>query len=128
MLAAHGYWVSDAAIRAAQGLRFAESYSRFALAAPLPPLDVIWRDYSQLLYASYDARLAVFGEAVGTARRLQADGVPLAVATSSQRERLTVPMAPGSADYTEGAMLSSLLARCLKVLENSREDVVGERV
>jgi HAD superfamily hydrolase (TIGR01509 family) len=93
VLALHGYDVSQAAIRAAQGLRFAESYAKLALAAPLPPLDVVWSDYSQLLYASYDAGLAVFDDAVGAARRLQADGVALAVATSSQRERLNRTLA-----------------------------------
>jgi HAD superfamily hydrolase (TIGR01509 family) len=87
VLAVHGS-VSDADITAAQGLRFAESYARFAHAVPLPPLDVIWSDYSQLLYASYDAELVSFGDAVATARQLQVDGVPLALATSSQRERL----------------------------------------
>ena len=93
VLAAHGHDVSDAAIRAAQGLRFAESYARFALAAPPPPLDVIWSDYSQLLYESYDDGLVSFDDAVTTARQLQAQGVPLALATSSQRERLNRTLA-----------------------------------
>ena len=88
VLALHGYEVSDAEITAAQGLRFAESYEAFARAAPLPPLDVVWSDYSQLLYTSYDEGLISFADAVSTARELQAEGVPLALATSSQRERL----------------------------------------
>jgi HAD superfamily hydrolase (TIGR01509 family) len=88
VLARHGYNVSDAEIEAAQGLRFAESYATFARAAPLPPLAMVWSDYSQLLYTSYDEGLMSFGDAVTTARQLQAQGVPLALATSSQRERL----------------------------------------
>jgi HAD superfamily hydrolase (TIGR01509 family) len=88
VLALHGHGVSDADIRAAQGLRFSESYAAFARAAPLPPLEVVWSDYSRLLYTSYDEGLVSFGDAVSTARRLQADGIPLALATSSQRERL----------------------------------------
>jgi HAD superfamily hydrolase (TIGR01509 family) len=88
VLALHGYDMSDADITAAQGLRFAESYAAFARTTPLPPLDVVWSDYSQLLYTSYDEGLASFGDAVSTARQLQAEGVPLALATSSQRERL----------------------------------------
>jgi sugar-phosphatase len=88
VLAQHGHELSDAEITAAQGLRFAESYAKFARSTPLPPLDVVWSDYSQLLYASYDAGLVSFGDAVTTARELQADGATLAVATSSQRERL----------------------------------------
>jgi HAD superfamily hydrolase (TIGR01509 family) len=88
VLAFHGHSVSDTDITAAQGLRFAESYAKFARASPLPPLDVIWRDYSELLYASYDDGLVSFGDAVTTARQLLANGVPLALVTSSQRERL----------------------------------------
>ena len=88
VLALHGHDVSDAEITAAQGLRFAESYAAFARAASLPPLDVVWSDYSQLLYTSYDEGLVRFDDAVSTAHQLQAEGVPLALATSSQRERL----------------------------------------
>jgi HAD superfamily hydrolase (TIGR01509 family) len=88
VLALHGYDVGDAEITAAQGLRFAESYALFARSFQLPPLDVIWSDYSELLYASYDEGLVSFDDAVSTARQLQAEGVPLALATSSQRERL----------------------------------------
>jgi HAD superfamily hydrolase (TIGR01509 family) len=88
VLALHGHDLSDAEITAAQGLRFAESYAKFARALVLPPLDVVWSDYSRLLYASYDEELVIFADAVTTARQLHADGVPLALATSSQRERL----------------------------------------
>jgi HAD superfamily hydrolase (TIGR01509 family) len=88
VLALHGYFASDADITAAQGLRFAESYATFARASPLPPLDAVWRDYSRLLYTSYDDGLVSFGDAVTTARQLRAEGVALALATSSQRERL----------------------------------------
>jgi HAD superfamily hydrolase (TIGR01509 family) len=88
VLAIHRYDATDAEITAAQGLRFAESYATFARAAPLPPLDVVWNDYSRLLYKSYDEGLVSFVDAVTTARQLQAEGVPLALATSSQRERL----------------------------------------
>jgi phosphoglycolate phosphatase-like HAD superfamily hydrolase len=42
----------------------------------------------QLLYASYDDGLVSFGDAVTTARQLRAEGMPLALVTSSQRERL----------------------------------------
>jgi HAD superfamily hydrolase (TIGR01509 family) len=88
VLALHGCSVGDADITAAQGLRFGESYAKFARASPLPPLDVVWNDYSQLLYASYDDGLACFDDAVSTAHELHAEGVALALATSSQRERL----------------------------------------
>jgi HAD superfamily hydrolase (TIGR01509 family) len=98
VLAGHGYSASDAEITAAQGLRFAESYAIFARASPLPPLDVIWTAYSKLLYASYDDGLVSFGDAVTAARQLQAEGVPLALATSSQRERLERTLAAADLD------------------------------
>jgi HAD superfamily hydrolase (TIGR01509 family) len=41
-----------------------------------------------VLYTSYDDGLVSFGDAVTTARQLRAEGVALALATSSQRERL----------------------------------------
>jgi hypothetical protein len=41
VLALHGYSVNDADITAAQGLRFAESYAKFARASPLPALDIM---------------------------------------------------------------------------------------
>jgi HAD superfamily hydrolase (TIGR01509 family) len=88
VLALHGYDVSDAEITAAQGLRFAESYAAFARGFQLPPLDDVWSDYSQQLYTSYDEGLMCFADAVSTAREFRAQGVPLALATSSQRERL----------------------------------------
>jgi HAD superfamily hydrolase (TIGR01509 family) len=88
VFALYDYELSDAEITAAQGLRFAESYAAFARGFQLPPLDVVWSDYSQLLYKSYDEGLVCFADAVATARELQAEGVPLALATSSQRERL----------------------------------------
>jgi HAD superfamily hydrolase (TIGR01509 family) len=105
VLALHGYDVGDTEITAVQGLRFAESYSAFARAAPLPSLDVIWSDYSQLLYTSYDEGLVSFDDAVSTARRLQAEGVPLAVATSSQRERLEHTLA---AAHLEGLFAATV--------------------
>src|SRR6266851_8378859 len=88
VLAVHGHYVSDAGVRAAHGLRFDDAYAWFARDARLPPRDFIWSDYSQLLFASFDNGLVAFSDAVRTARRLQVDGVALALATSSQRERL----------------------------------------
>jgi HAD superfamily hydrolase (TIGR01509 family) len=98
VLADFGHDISDATIKAAQGLRFAESYARFAQAASLPPLEVIWSGYSQHLYSSYDAELVGFADAVTTARQLHSGGVPLAVATSSQRERLDRTLAAADLD------------------------------
>jgi HAD superfamily hydrolase (TIGR01509 family) len=88
VLAEHGYLISEEELQAVHGLRFGDVYASFARRAPLPSPDELWSEYSQVLFASFDARLVPFADAVTTARRLQAEGVPLALATSSRRERL----------------------------------------
>jgi len=88
VLADHGHHVSDAELRAVHGLRFSDVHDRFARRALLPSADVVWIEYSQLLFANFDNRLVAFADAVMTARLLQADGIALALATSSPRERL----------------------------------------
>jgi HAD superfamily hydrolase (TIGR01509 family) len=87
-LAEHGHHIGEAELQAVHGLRFGDIYASFALRGALPPPDALWAEYSRVLFASFDERLAVFADAVTTARQLQADGIPLALATSSRRERL----------------------------------------
>jgi HAD superfamily hydrolase (TIGR01509 family) len=88
VLADYGRHVSDADVRTVHGLRFVDAYARLARGTGLPPPDILWRDYSQLLFASFDDRLVAFNDTVTTARLLQADGIALALATSSHREPL----------------------------------------
>jgi len=88
VLAGHGYDVSEAELQAVHGFRFGDVYATFERRAPLPPPAALWSEYSQLLFASFDTRLVAFPDAVTTARALQTSGVPLALATSSRRERL----------------------------------------
>ncbi len=98
VLAEHGYDVGEAELQAVHGHRFSDVYASFARLATLPSPDTLWNEYSQLLFASFDARLVPFADAVTTAQQLQADGVPLALATSSRRERLNRTLA--AADLT----------------------------
>lgn len=88
VLAGHGYHVSEVELQAVHGLRFSDLYASFARHTLLPSAAALWREYSEVLFTSFDTRLVPFSDAVTTARALQADGVPLALATSSRRERL----------------------------------------
>lgn len=88
VLAEHGYQVTEAELQAVHGLRFGDVYASFARHANLPSAVTLWADYSRVLFASFDTRLVPFSDAVTTARALRTSGVPLALATSSRRERL----------------------------------------
>jgi HAD superfamily hydrolase (TIGR01509 family) len=56
--------------------------------ARLPELEVFWREYAGELLPLLDTELEPFADAVATARELHDQGIPLAVASSSRRERL----------------------------------------
>jgi HAD superfamily hydrolase (TIGR01509 family) len=51
-------------------------------------LEVFWREYAGELLPLLDTELEPFADAVATARELHDQGIPLAVASSSRRERL----------------------------------------
>jgi HAD superfamily hydrolase (TIGR01509 family) len=87
-LAPYGYAVTEADIAGAVGLPYARVHGYFAERAPLPPADEFWHAYSGELFSLIDRELVVFEDAVGAARELRARGIPLAVASSSPRERL----------------------------------------
>jgi HAD superfamily hydrolase (TIGR01509 family) len=54
----------------------------------VPELEVFWREYAAELLPLLETELEPFADAVATARELHRRGVPLAVASSSRRERL----------------------------------------
>jgi HAD superfamily hydrolase (TIGR01509 family) len=87
-LAPYGYEVTDADIEGAVGLPYARVHAYFADRVELPEAGEFWGEFTGELFALIDARLVVFEDAVHTARELRARGVPLAVASSSPRERL----------------------------------------
>jgi HAD superfamily hydrolase (TIGR01509 family) len=87
-LAPYGYEVTDADIEGAVGLPYARVHAYFAERVELPEAGVFWGEFSGELFALIDNGLVVFEDAVATARELRARGVPLAVASSSPRERL----------------------------------------
>jgi HAD superfamily hydrolase (TIGR01509 family) len=97
-LARHGYALADDDLAGAQGLPFPAVHARFAQRARLPDVETFWRDYAAALLPMLDSELETFADAVATARELKAQGVPLAVASSSRRERLDRTLARAGLD------------------------------
>jgi HAD superfamily hydrolase (TIGR01509 family) len=87
-LAPYGYQVTDEDLRACVGRSYPHTHGHFAARAPLPGAEAFWPLYSRELFALIDAELVPFADAVGAAVELRRRGVPLAVASSSARERL----------------------------------------
>jgi HAD superfamily hydrolase (TIGR01509 family) len=87
-LARHGYKLAAEDLAGAQGLPFQTVHARMAERTRLPELEVFWREYAAELLPLLDTELEPFADAVATARELHDQGIPLAVASSSRRERL----------------------------------------
>jgi HAD superfamily hydrolase (TIGR01509 family) len=84
----YGYVVTDADAEACVGLPFPRVHAYFAERAALPDGDTMWIEFSGELFKLIDTDLALFEDAVAAARELREQGVPVAVASSSPRERL----------------------------------------
>jgi HAD superfamily hydrolase (TIGR01509 family) len=87
-LAPYGYAVTDRDLEGAVGLPYARVHEYFAERVALPPAQQFWREFAGELFSLIDTRLVVFADAVDCVRGLRARGIPLAVASSSPRERL----------------------------------------
>jgi HAD superfamily hydrolase (TIGR01509 family) len=87
-LAPFGCTVTDADTAATIGLSYARVHAYYAERAPLPERAEFWPLLAGELFALIDAELRPFADAEATVRELHERGVPLAVASSSPRERL----------------------------------------
>ena len=87
-LAPYGYALTDADAEASVGLPYPRVHAYFAERAELPAAESFWGEFSGELFALIDSELAPFDDAVGAARELRSRGVPVAVASSSPRDRL----------------------------------------
>jgi HAD superfamily hydrolase (TIGR01509 family) len=87
-LAPHGYALTDADAEASVGLPYPRVHAYFAERVELPGPEAFWTSFSGELFALIDRELAPFDDAVDAARDLRARGIPVAVASSSPRERL----------------------------------------
>jgi len=88
LLGRHGYDLADADIVATRGQGYPDVHAYFAARATIPTADAFWPGLSGRLFDLFDSDLEVFEDAVATARELKERGVPIAIATSSLRERL----------------------------------------
>jgi HAD superfamily hydrolase (TIGR01509 family) len=80
--------VTDADVEACVGHPFPRTHAYFAERVALPDVDAMWTQYSGELFALIDHDLVLFDDAIDAARALRRRGVPVAVASSSPRERL----------------------------------------
>ena len=88
VLAPYGYAVSDEDLAACVGRSYPHTHGHFAARAPLPGAAAFWPVYSGELFALLDSELEPFPDALRSVSDLQHRGVPIAVASSSARERL----------------------------------------
>ena len=70
------------------GSTYARTHAYFSERAELPHPDAFFTEISRELYALFDARLEPYPDALETLAELHARGIPVAVASSSPRERL----------------------------------------
>jgi HAD superfamily hydrolase (TIGR01509 family) len=85
----YGLAVGDADFEACVGLPYPQVHAYFAERAPsLPDAAAFWPAFAGELYGLIGTTLAPFPDAVAAAAELRAAGVPIAVASSSPRERL----------------------------------------
>lgn len=87
-LAPYGYTPTDEDAEASVGLPYPRVHAYFAERAELPAAEPFWGEFSGELFALIDRELAPFDDAVTAARELRERGVPVAVASSSPRDRL----------------------------------------
>jgi HAD superfamily hydrolase (TIGR01509 family) len=97
-LAPFGYAPTDGDFDACVGLPYARTHEYFAARVELPSAAEVWTAYSGALYELLDRELVVFEDAVAAVADLRAEGVPVAVASSSRRERLDRTLARARLD------------------------------
>jgi beta-phosphoglucomutase-like phosphatase (HAD superfamily) len=111
-LAAFGYAPTAADHEANVGLPYARTHAYFAERVALPSSDAFWPLYSGALYALMDDGLVVFDDAVDAARDLRGRGIPVAVASTSRRERLDRTLArAGLAEAFDATVAGDEVAR-----------------
>jgi HAD superfamily hydrolase (TIGR01509 family) len=84
----YGYAVTDADLEACVGIPYARTHAYLAERVQIPSADALWPTVREHLFALFDERLEPFADAQQTLAELRAGGVPVAVASSSVRERL----------------------------------------
>lgn len=87
-LAPYGYAVTDADLEACVGVTYTRTHAYLAERVAIPGPDALWPELRANLFGLYDSHLKAFPDALETLAELRERGVPVAVASSSVRERL----------------------------------------
>jgi HAD superfamily hydrolase (TIGR01509 family) len=99
VLAPYGYTVTDADLAACVGRSYAHTHAYLATKAPLPGAQAVWPVMSRELFALIDTELRPFADALTAVAALRERGIPIAVASSSMRERLDRTLAKAGLSF-----------------------------
>jgi len=83
-----GYEITDEDLAEVVGFPYVRTHAFFASRVALPAPEALLPELNRVLFALIDERLEVFADAVTAVEELRAQGVRIAVASSSVRERL----------------------------------------
>jgi HAD superfamily hydrolase (TIGR01509 family) len=92
-VAPYGYAITDEDLAACVGIPYARTHAYMAERVALPDAATLWPALSRELFALIDERLEPFADALEALAELRAQGVKVAVASSSVRERLDYTLA-----------------------------------
>jgi beta-phosphoglucomutase-like phosphatase (HAD superfamily) len=95
VLGRRGHRATAADVADCTGLGYAATYAHLAAVDPavtLPDAEALWPEVQAALAESFDRGLTVFPDAAACVAELALYGVPLAVASSSRRERLDLTL------------------------------------
>lgn len=99
VLAPYGYELTEGDLAACVGRPYAATHAYLAQRVALPDADAVWPVLSQELFALIDSSLEPFEDALEAVEELRARGVPIAVASSSVRERLDRTLARAGLEF-----------------------------
>jgi HAD superfamily hydrolase (TIGR01509 family) len=98
-VAPFGYEVTDEDLAACMGIPYARTHAYLSERAPLPDAATFWPRLRGELFSLIDTELAPFPDALAAAAELREQGVRLAVASSSPRERLDRTLARAGLEF-----------------------------
>jgi len=99
VLAPYGYELTEGDLAACVGRPYAATHAYLAQRVALPDADAVWPVLSRELFALIDSSLEPFEDALEAVEELRARGVPIAVASSSVRERLDRTLARAGLEF-----------------------------
>jgi HAD superfamily hydrolase (TIGR01509 family) len=99
VLAPYGYVVTDDDLAACVGRSYAHTHAYLATKAPLPDAEAVWPVMSRELFTLIDTELRPFEDALTAVAELRSRGIPVAVASSSVRERLDRTLAKAGLSF-----------------------------